>query len=179
MVTHMRQPWVALVTLVFLLLMGWAQLATYYPFMPPRIASSFDLAGKPEGWAGKNEFCLTCAGTLLAVAAAFVGLGLGNGKIPDRLVSLPNKDYWLAPERRDDTHRFLSVWLLWMGNATLVLVMASMHLVVAANSRPPPDLGASLWGPVAGYLLFAAAWCAVLCWRLRRPAGAASGGNRS
>ncbi len=165
----MKQPWIALVTLLFLLLLGWAQLATYYVFMPPRVASSFDLAGRPEGWTGKSEFCLTCAAFLPAIAAVFAALGLGCGKIPDRLVSLPNKDYWLAPERRRETHRFLSVWLLWMGNATLVFVMACVHLTMAANLSPPPDLGLSLWWPVAVYLLFTAAWCGVLYWRLRRP----------
>ncbi len=175
----MRQPWVALVMLMFLLLMGWAHAATYYALLPPRIASSFDLAGKPEGWAGKNEFCLTYAGTLLVAGAVFVGLALAVGKTPSRLVSLPNKDYWLAPERRGETHRFLSVWLLWMGNATLVFLMAAMHLVMAANLRPPPDLGPWIWGLVAAYLLFTAAWCAVLYWRFKKPAGEPSGGSDS
>ena len=165
----MRQPWAALATLVFLLLMGWAQLATYYPAMPAKMATSFDFAGKPKDWAGKDQFSLTYAGLLLVIGGVFAGLAWATKKIPARLVSLPNKDYWLAPERRDETCRFLSVYLLWMGNATLVFLMAMLHATMVANWRSPPELGLSLWRPLAGFLLFVAVWCVLLCWRFKRP----------
>lgn len=59
---------------------------------------------------------------------------------PKARINLPNRDYWLAPERRAETIAFLHAGLIWFG-VLLVTLLCYMHwLVVVANSVQPPRL---------------------------------------
>ena len=54
-------------------------------------------------------------------------------RLPVSLINLPNKDYWLAPERRDATLAWIGGWSTMFGAATLLLMMALMRQVERVN----------------------------------------------
>lgn len=81
-------------------------------------------------------------------------------------ISYPHRDYWLAPERRDEGIRRMMVELDVLFGATLLLVTAGLAEAV----RHTLDLGGFFTLPAAlgGYLVVLLGW-AVWFWRRTRP----------
>ena len=76
--------------------------AHYLPLVPDPMASHFGLSGRPNGWS--SHFRMIAGLTVLVlVFAAIFAVTFFFSRVPDRLISLPNKTYWLAPERREAT----------------------------------------------------------------------------
>jgi uncharacterized membrane protein len=90
-----------------------AGVAWYYPRLPDMVASHFNARGEADGWTGKQSFALMQAGAIGFVALVFVPLVLFLPRIPKSMVNLPHRDYWLAPERADQTCREVGDTLLW------------------------------------------------------------------
>jgi serine/threonine-protein kinase len=124
--------------------------ARHYAQLPQRMASHFDARGQPDGWSSKGEF-------FAVVMVTFAVVGVAVGAIPllvrfaPGLVNLPNKKYWLAPERQAETLRFMSRWGLWFAAATLWLLALVFHESILANLRQPPRLE-NIWWLLGGYL---------------------------
>ncbi len=112
-------------TVVLLLCLG--QITYYYPVLPDRVASHFGASGNPDAWSSKDSFIKTSLFAVGLVAVLFSCIGCMLRKIPASLINLPNKDYWLAPERREKTFDILSQYFLWFGSATLLLLLDMLH----------------------------------------------------
>lgn len=96
-----------------------------------------------------------------------LGIALRN---PKAVINLPNRDYWLAPERRPATVEFIRVQLMRFGTAMLVFVCYVHWLVVQANERSPPRLaGSAFVSAVAVFIGFIVIWIALHYRRFRRP----------
>jgi hypothetical protein len=72
---------------------------------------------------------------------------------------LPNRDYWLAPERLAKTIEYIQRQFYWHGIVTLLLLMAVFQLVVDANAKKPPLLDPErlVW-LLVGYAAFLIVW---------------------
>jgi hypothetical protein len=108
--------------------------------LPPVVASHFGPGGGADGYMGKGLY------TALMVALVIVVPGLIASSIvlvrvlPPRLVNLPNKQYWLAPERRAASLEALGALGVRFA-VTLAVFLGFVHwLVVRANSVQPPRL---------------------------------------
>jgi hypothetical protein len=51
-------------------------------------------------------------------------------------INLPNRNYWLAPERREATMRFISATMAWFGSCLLFVLIAGTFLALQANLGP-------------------------------------------
>jgi len=154
---------------VFYLLLALAvlQVLVYYPMLPETVASHFDGSGRADGWSSKSTFFTIDAAVIALTALIF--LGLSKIRWPDRWVSLPHKDYWLAPERRERTFRELQRQMLVFGCATMVVLLVVMQWTIEANLDGSQTLPAApMWWLMGGYLLFTAVWTTRLVVRLRR-----------
>jgi uncharacterized membrane protein len=103
------------------------QAAYYYPLLPDTVASHFGRSGKPDAWSSKLFFVNFYLITIGIIVILFPGIGSGMSKMPDSLINLPNKDYWLSPERRQETSESLSQYFYWFGSATLLLMLDIFH----------------------------------------------------
>ena len=54
-------------------------------------------------------------------------------KMPVSIINLPNKDYWLAPERREASFDYLSGWMFWFGSATMIFLVTVMQEAILYN----------------------------------------------
>ncbi len=120
--------------------------------LPTIVASHFAVGGDADGFMPRNAYLgLMLAVTVMLPLLMAVGLGLVRF-IPARFVNLPNREYWLAPERATETFAFLQSH----GRSFAALLMAFLcfvhWLVVQANALQPPHIGVS-W-LLAGLLLF-------------------------
>jgi hypothetical protein len=101
---------------------------------------------------------------LALVPAAAAGKGA-------RSLDIPQRDYWLAPERREATVACIRAHGRWFAAAVALFLTYVHWLVVRANALRPPVL--STTGIVSGLVVFflaLAVWLAVLFRRFRRRA---------
>lgn len=112
---------------VLLIVIGVLQAAYYYPLLPERVASHFGASGRPDAWSSKLFFVNFYLIAIGVIAILFPVVGSGMSKIPDSLINLPHKDYWLAPERRQETFEVLFRYFLWFGSATFLLLLDIFH----------------------------------------------------
>ncbi|MFY7953795.1 MAG: DUF1648 domain-containing protein, partial [Armatimonadaceae bacterium] len=115
------------------------------PRLPLRLASHFDGAGNPDGWMGRDSSLLFYVGMVVFLGVLFGFLGPWIRRFPDSMVNLPDKEYWLAPERRDQTYRRISDSLAWLGVLCSVLIVALHEMTFRANLQTRPHLGSGSW----------------------------------
>jgi uncharacterized membrane protein len=133
----------------------------YYPMLPPIVPSHFGAGGKPDDWSSKGTFLTVYLVVIAVLAILFLGISFGLAHLPASLMSLPHKEYWLAPERRQATYAFLSSYLLWFASATLLLLFDLLYQTVQVQLGRSGELQHPLLslGLYVGFTVF---WCAGL-----------------
>ncbi|HSD59392.1 MAG TPA: DUF1648 domain-containing protein [Burkholderiales bacterium] len=132
------------------------QIAWHYPQLPAKVASHFDGQGRPNGWMSRDGFFLLY-GAMLALQLAIFGTGFRIlRRLPDRMFNLPHRDYWLAPERRNETLDYLETWGLWFGCAVLALLLGIFQLAIDANLKQAPLPLGPTWALLGGFVAFTA-----------------------
>jgi uncharacterized membrane protein len=140
----------------------------YYPILPENVPSNFSASGVPHGWMEKTDFLVLYFAVVSLVPLFFPGLALVLPKIPHSLISLPNRDYWLSPERGKETFDFIITSMTWLGSATLLFVMRVFHACYEAALGSAAKPGPLIPGPgVSGLLygLIMLVFCVVLYMR--------------
>jgi uncharacterized membrane protein len=118
---------ISLIVFILLLLLCIGHAMYYYPLLPDRVASHFGASGRPDAWSSKESFVKIYLIVVAVIALLFPGIGLILRKTPTSMMNLPNKDYWLSPERKDETIAILYRQFLWFGSATLLLLLDIFH----------------------------------------------------
>jgi uncharacterized membrane protein len=108
--------------------------------LPDRIPTHFGAGGVPDAWmtrAGYTAFMLVFTVGLPLVMVWAIG---GLPRAFPNLVSLPNREHWLASERREASLAFLVRHACWLG-CMMVLMAAAVHvLLLRASAATPPRL---------------------------------------
>jgi len=85
--------------------------------------------------------------------------------VPVDKLRLPNRDYWLAPERRDATLAGLTTSGLGMASIVAAFLIAVHVMVIVANRQLPPRLDSTtLWFLVGALVVSSVLW-QFLRWR--------------
>jgi uncharacterized membrane protein len=139
--------------------------------LPLTVASHFDGTGRANAFMSRSGY----ARFVLCLAVGFptlVVLVLTAVYSRAADLKLPNRDYWLAPQRIDRTRTFLVAHGVWFGSLLVLLVCLVHWLTMAANRAQPPHLSNQLFAAVMiAFLLATAAWVAALMFAFRRPPG--------
>jgi uncharacterized membrane protein len=143
--------------LVFFLLAAYAAIHFYgyYQQLPEIVASHFNGRGAANGWQTKSAFFTVLVG--VSVLAAVVGFGIPSiiAALPPQYINLPNKTYWLAPERQEETMEFLTSHFAWFGCALFLLIVLTFDYAIQFNLQPGnPPSPARLFFALGGFLLF-------------------------
>jgi uncharacterized membrane protein len=155
--------------LLLLALLGVAQLVHFYPVLPETVASHFDGAGRPNGFQSRDGFVLLSASILAMTVLICGGIGLVLGRIPSKWINLPNREHWLAPERREETIASISGQLEWFGAASLGLYLFILQAVIQTNFTSKPSLDtASTFTALGMFLAYTAVWTVRFVRRFRR-----------
>lgn len=137
--------------------------------LPETVASHFGSGNAANGYMtrdGYRLFMLVFALVLPAFLAAMIGL---LPRMRPKSINLPNRDYWLDPERREATLNALSAQGAWLGSMVALFVAAVHYVLLVANASSPPKLPADLFGMlVVGFLMLMALWLGALYLRFRK-----------
>ena len=69
-------------------------LAETYSALPAKVASHFDVHGKPDGWMSRAADAEILSAVALLVPAIVIGGMGGAGRIPVSFINQPHRDYW-------------------------------------------------------------------------------------
>lgn len=135
-----------------------AQIVYYYPNLPETVASHFNGFGEPDGWMARQNFVIFEGVLLLIIIFEFTLLPFAIEKMPNSLINLPNKDYWLAAERREATFGTIRSYFEWFSIALLSLFIAVNQLVFRANINRENLLSTEIWMIIGAFSIFTIIW---------------------
>ena len=125
---------------VFLVFVGFLQARKFAATMPPVMATHFGGSGAPNGWQTQSQFFVLEIALLGVCLLLAFGIPRLIGVLPISLVNVSNKEYWLAPERREETLAFFRAQFAWFGCGFLAFLLVVNQLVYKANQTQPRHL---------------------------------------
>jgi uncharacterized membrane protein len=151
-----RVPQAVFLLLVFL---GFLQARNFANGVPGVMATHFGASGSANGWQTKGQFFFL-EFVMLGVCV-LIGFGVPAimAAAPPSLVNLPNKEFWLAPVRRDHTLSVFRIQMAWFACALLTFLIVVNQLVFNANQSFPRHLnGPQFIMALVAFLGFVALW---------------------
>ena len=123
-----------------------------YTVLPERVASHWDGAGNPNGYMSRDAFVSFYLWLMVGLSTLFGGIGALIRVTPNDAINLPNREYWLTPERREATIATISQQM----NAFTIMMNAFMigihQLSIMANLTPDKHLSNGVWVLLVGFL---------------------------
>ena len=137
--------------------------------LPTHVAVHFDAGGQATSFMSSGQYRLFILVFALALPVFLVAT-LRTVYWRAKNFNLPNRDYWLAPQRIDRTRTFLVAHGVWFG-ILFTSLMCFMHwLVLDANRRIPPTLSnQAFFIGLLAFLGCMVAWLGTMLITFRRP----------
>jgi len=151
-----------LFVLALLWVCGGASLIWSAQELPAKVASHFDGRGDANGWMARAEYLRMLAAIGVILPLFLLGTGLAVRVLPSSSINVPRREYWLAPERRAETTRYLARHMAWLTCFVTAFLMALNWLTVEANRQAPQRLSNVIWVFLAVFLGAVIAWLGVL-----------------
>lgn len=159
----------SLVTLICLMVFSITFVIYTSYYLPGTVATHFNFNNEPDGWMTRDRYVLLILMLVVSVPT-IIGIGIGplSQKYP-HLINIPNGDYWLAPERLDESLDFLVSHAYRLGRLLIVLMTALHYLVLLANRTEPPILPESWFMAISlGFIFALIMWVIALYRRFPR-----------
>jgi uncharacterized membrane protein len=134
-------------TIIFILavILSLALPVFYYSHLPETVASHFNFKNEADDWMSKKSFFIIQIGIILFTSALIGGFAILVTRLPESIINLPNKDYWLNGERRNESLSLLKRFMLWFGTLTLGFLSLVMQEVYTANISGFHKIKFNLW----------------------------------
>lgn len=107
---------------------------------PDVMATHFGADGVADGWMTRGMHAAFSVGMWALMVGCFWLLPAVLHRVPDQMISLPNRDYWLAPERRAETFEAIRTRSEAYGALTLMLMLFVYGMVFDVNQAADPVL---------------------------------------
>jgi hypothetical protein len=136
--------------------------------MTAPIASKFGAGGQPLQSMSPDVYraFMLAIGVLMPLAIRW--LVVGAARRGSRWLNIPNREHWLAPERREQMVAVVRTWFTLLPILAVGFGLAIHHAVMIANRSDPPRLPETLfWFAFGGFGVLFIAWIAGLYRALR------------
>ncbi len=162
---------IGLLLLAFLLAGFVAFVAHSSKQLPDRVATHFNLHGKADGWMTRAHHLKFMIGVGVGTPLFIVGVFALVAKMKGWGLNIPNKAYWVAPERQEETFGFLFRHGIWLACLMVVFHAGLFESVALANAHAPPFLPSThvAW-LTGGFIALLVVWITTLLMRFRAPA---------
>ena len=161
-----RIPWIAF---ALALLFAIFYFSSTVSSLPPMVASHFDGAGFPTSFMTHAFYTKFVFAMGVGFPIAMVALlSVVYSKAGD--MKMPNREYWLAPERIAQTRALLVSHAVWFGCLIVAMVCYMHWLILSAHRSVPLRLSNQLvMGGLLVFMGIAIGWIVGLLRTFRRP----------
>lgn len=150
--TNKKHNILIVLTMVYL-----AQTGYFYPQLPAQIASHFNFRGEADGWMPKENFLVFQIFLLVFILGTTSLVSAFFNKLPDSLINIPNKSYWLAPERRCESLSKMAGVTDNLRIALLLLFLGINYFAFQANLSGG-NLSDGVWLVLSVFLSYTVYW---------------------
>ncbi len=142
--------------LIFILVVAISLLLSFYFYskLPDEAAVHFNVYGEVDSYAGKDVLLVVNLMVVISIGIVFFLIGKFIHKIPTKWLNLPNKDYWLRPERKEYSLNKTKDISYIFGAATILYLDVLFYEIYKANQMPEPKLGSLSYISLIIYILF-------------------------
>jgi uncharacterized membrane protein len=154
----MKSKLIGLLILFLLVALNIGVSGYYYALLPPLVATEYGLSGEPKSWMVKGTFVIFNITLLFGLPIFLLLVGWICTKLPKWMIDLPNKDYWLAPERKAATSASLFLFMLWLACGIELFLTLLVWAVYRANLGHPEVMRQTPFYLLGGFLTFMAGW---------------------
>ena len=139
-------------------------------FLPDRVATHFAFSGEPNAWSSNLINTIFFCVTFLIVNLLFLAIPWLLKKLPVGVINMPNREYWLAPERRQASVTKVGTHMAVFAGGVNFFLTAVELLSFYANRAVVPMPAVGLITTAAGFLLFLIFWVIRFTRAFRLPA---------
>lgn len=136
------------VAYIVLYLLAAFEIIHSYELLPAQVATHFTMQGNADRWMPQAAFIRFHFGFIFFISAIFWMTGFLVGRLPARYLSIPNREYWLAPQRLEDTRKKLGNLIAAMGLVAGFGVMVIDGIIIEVNTEPGTSMDATDFTPV-------------------------------
>ena len=159
--------------LVVLTVVSAVQHAWYWPQLPDRVATHWGFDGQPNGWMTRTGATLTLCGIQIGMPLFLAAVTSLASRLPDSMMNIPNREYWLHPDRRSATLEWMNRMMAWIAVLTSLFMIVIGHLAFTANKAGGGlDTGVFV-GALVAYLACVFSLAGRSLYRFRMPRSAA------
>jgi serine/threonine-protein kinase len=143
-------PNAALVALICMLAFGATFVVYTARYLPDSVATHFDVTGQADGWMSRVVYIWFALAFLsgLPILIAYLITRLSR-RLP-QWTNIPNRAYWLAPERRAASMGFLAAQGFRLGCFIVMVTIGLHYTILVANQQSPPVLPMRTFSAVIG-----------------------------
>jgi uncharacterized membrane protein len=155
-------PQASLVALICLMTFAATFVIYTARYLPDSVATHFDASGQADGWMSRTFYTWFTLTFLIGLPALIGYLVNTLPRCLPQWTNIPNREYWLAPKRRDASKRFLSAQGYRLGCLIVMLTMGLHYTILMANQQNPPIL------PMRTFLsMIGACWIVLFLWVIK------------
>ena len=148
------------------------ELARLWSITPDTMAAHFNIQGSPDRFVPKAEFFRFQVQTLLVVILVSLPFQFLFLVLPPGAINMPQREYWLAPERRAGTLGRLNSFGVILFGIILLDVQAVFEISAYANLKMPIVFNAALMMAImAASLVLVLSMLVLLVLSFRLPRG--------
>ena len=136
------------------------QAVFFWPHLPDEVASHFNAVGQADGWMSKTAFVAVTLLIQIGLATMMLGFGWLIKVLPTSMINIPNRECWLADERREQTLGESESLMAWIAAGTAVFMMVIFYLTFDANVGEKKGLNSSAsWSCAIVYMVGLLVFC--------------------
>lgn len=129
---------------IAVLLLCLFEMARLWFIAPDQMAAHFNAQGDPDRFVSKAEFFWFQAQTLLVIILVSLPLQVLFMVLPPDLINISNREFWLAPERLDETIGRLNSFGAMLFGVIVLMIQAAFEISAYANLQNPIQFNTGL-----------------------------------
>jgi hypothetical protein len=126
--------------------------------LPPIVASHFVGAGEADAFMSRAAYLAAMCFFATAIPALLVFWTRRTIQRSPQNVNLPNREYWMAPQRREASLQAVTTHMMLFGFALSLLIAFAHWEVIQANLRQPPRLASDRFIAAIVVFVLATGW---------------------
>ncbi len=159
---------IAYFVLLISILVGVLQVISQYAALPERVATHFGPGGEPDAFSTKESFTLMMLLLVLGMPGFLVLMAKLMRYLPVSMINIPNREYFLHPDRASQTLSEMETSMVWLAVITEFFMIGLVQLTIAANLKGEGLSMTAFAVLMALFLVAMIAFCVILVRRYSR-----------